>query len=90
MCRAPAELAGLAKRKGEIAVGRDADLVVWNPEASSRVEPDRLFHRHKLTPYAQKELHGVVETTFLRGQLVYARGEFPAGAAGRILLRGKL
>ncbi len=90
MCHAPAELAGLAKRKGEIAVGRDADLVVWNPEASFRVEPEGLFHRHKLTPYARKELCGVVETTFLRGQVVYAQGEFPAGAAGRISLRGRV
>ena len=89
MSRAPARLAGLEKRKGQIAVGYDADLVVWNPEASVRVEPAHLHHRHKLTPYADRELSGVVETTFLRGRKIYDRGEFSSAPIGTALLRGK-
>jgi len=89
MCAAPARLAGLEKRKGAIAVGRDADLVIWNPDAVFRVDPARLQHRHKLTPYAGLELMGIVETTFLRGQKIFDRGEFSAAPAGCVLLRGR-
>ena len=90
MCAAPAELAGLEKRKGAVAVGCDADLLVWNPDAKFRVEPAQLFHRHKLTPYAHREFFGVVEATFLRGQKIYEAGEPSAKPLGRVLRRGKL
>jgi allantoinase len=71
MCAAPARLAGLEGRKGEIAPGYDADLVVWDPEASFEVDAERLHHRHKLTPYAGRTLQGIVRRTFLRGETVY-------------------
>src|SRR5271165_6989989 len=67
LCTGPARLAGLELKKGAIAVGHDADLVIWNPEATFRVDPEKLYHRHKLTPYAERKLAGVIETTFLRG-----------------------
>jgi allantoinase len=89
MCRHPARLAGIEKRKGAIAVGCDADLVIWNPDAKFCVDPSRLHHRHKLTPYGGRELFGVVETTFLRGTKVFERGQFLGGPAGKILYRDK-
>jgi allantoinase len=89
MCEAPARLAGLQTRKGAIAVGCDADLVIFNPEEKFRVDPDRLHHRHKITPYAGRELAGIVEATFVRGQKVFERGEFSPAPAGRVLLRGR-
>ncbi|HZF13317.1 MAG TPA: allantoinase AllB [Thermoanaerobaculia bacterium] len=85
MSRAPAVLAGLGDRKGAIAPGYDADLVIFDPEASFRVEPERLEHRHKLTPYAGRVLHGVVRTTFLRGETVYDHGQFSEIPRGRVL-----
>ena len=46
MAAAPARLAGLARTKGAIAVGQDADLVIWDPEAAGIVDPATLHHRH--------------------------------------------
>jgi allantoinase len=90
MCAAPARLAGLEKKKGAIAMGHDADLVIWNPDAAFRVNPSRLQHRHKLTPYAGLDLMGIVETTFLRGKKIFERGGFCPTSAGHVLLRGQL
>jgi allantoinase len=75
MCAAPAALVGLQRRKGQIAAGRDADLVVWDPGATFVVDPTRLEHRHPLTPYAGRCLRGVVRATYLRGRLAYRDGE---------------
>lgn len=90
MCRAPARLAGLGNKKGAIAVGYDADLVIWNPDVTFRVNPEQLQHRHKYTPYAGRILSGVIEATFLRGKKIYERGEFFSSPTGQVLLRGKL
>jgi allantoinase len=87
MCAAPARLAGLADRKGAIAPGRDADLVIWDPEAEHTVAPAELHHRHPLTPYAGERLRGVVHTTVLRGQPVWTRGTFTGDPGGRLLTR---
>lgn len=78
-----ARFLGLAGRKGSIVVGADADLVVWNPEATFSPTPDQVLHRHPITPYEGLTLHGVVEQTYVRGNLVYDRGRFPASPAGR-------
>ncbi|HET6933096.1 MAG TPA: amidohydrolase family protein, partial [Candidatus Acidoferrum sp.] len=89
LCETPSHLAGLSHRKGTIAPGRDADLVVWNPDAGFKVDPGQLYHRHKLTPYAGRNLMGIVEATFLRGRKIFERGKFSAAPAGKVLLRGK-
>ena len=85
LCRRPAKLVGLEGRKGAIAPGYDADLVVWNPEAAFKLEPGMIQHRHKLTPYAGRELFGVVEKTFLRGEEIYEQGNFMLSHEGKLL-----
>jgi allantoinase len=87
LARAPARLVGLDGRKGEIAAGSDADIVIWNPETQFRVTPEMLHHRHKFTPYAGEKLSGVVMKTFLRGRTVYDRGKFAEVPQGLLLSR---
>lgn len=89
MSEAPARLAGLAHRKGAIAAGRDADLVVFDPDAAWTVDPAALHHLHPVTPYAGEAVSGQVLATYVRGVPAYARGTFSARPGGRILLRGQ-
>ncbi|SHJ60382.1 allantoinase [Hymenobacter daecheongensis DSM 21074] len=83
----PAKLAGQSHRKGRIAKGYDADLLVLDPENSFRVTESLLHHKHKVSPYLGLELRGVVEQTFLGGQLVYQRPEFVQLNQGQLLTR---
>ena len=69
MSEGPAHLAGIDHRKGKLAPGYDADLVIFDPHAQFRVEPQMIEHRHKLTPYAGRDLFGVVKATYVRGTL---------------------
>jgi allantoinase len=85
LCSAPAALVGLEGRKGSLAVGHDADIVIWNPRKQFRVEGESLQHRHKLTPYQGRVLRGVVEKTFLRGQKIYDDGKLTDESVGRLL-----
>ena len=75
LCAAPARLAGLATRKGSIAAGRDADLVIWDPEATFAVDERRLHQRHKRTPYDGMTLSGRVIETYAKGRVVYRWAE---------------
>ncbi|MDN3351402.1 allantoinase AllB [Actinomadura sp. DC4] len=77
MAAGPAELTGLTA-KGRIAVGGDADLVAFAADRGFVVDPGALRQRHPVTPYAGRELTGVVEDVWLRGE--------PAGH-GRLLRR---
>ena len=87
LAREPARLAGLFGRKGAITAGRDADLVIFDPAATTRVSPETNHQRHKLTPYDGLELGGAVVATYLRGVKVYDRGEFAPEPTGTVLLR---
>jgi allantoinase len=89
MARRPAELLGFSASKGTIAPGCDADMVVFDTDATVVVDPAKLFDRHRLTPYAGARLTGEVEATYLRGTAVYrsAGGGLEYAGRGRPLLR---
>jgi allantoinase len=87
MSEGPARIAGL-EHKGAIAGGKDADLVVFEPDEASEVDPSELHHRNPITPYAGRRLDGRVAATYVRGVEVYSDGRFPVEAAGRLLTPG--
>ncbi|KAK9446466.1 uncharacterized protein V1518DRAFT_423815 [Limtongia smithiae] len=79
-----ARQAGLYGRKGVIAVGADADFVVFNEDAEFVVGQNQLVFKNKVSPYLGMKLRGVVERTILRNGVVYIRdegvGAVPKGA----------
>jgi allantoinase len=85
MCRRPARLVGLDSRKGAIAPGYDADLVVWDPEQQFTVEPSIIHHRHQITPYEGRSLYGKVMATFLRGKKIVDRRNILREPLGKII-----
>jgi allantoinase len=85
MSAAPAALAGFGERKGRLAAGADADLVIWDPDGEFIVEAAALRQRHKITPYAGRRLRGVVHATFVRGQRIWSDGHLVQAASGRLL-----
>ena len=87
LCANPAAQVSLDQRKGALAVGNDADRVIWNPGAEFTVDANYLEHRHKITPYEGERMSGVVQMTFLRGRKIYDGGHFLGEPQGRMLLK---
>ena len=71
----PARLFGL-ERKGAIEVGRDADLVLFDPRSSRTLRAAALHHTSDYTPYEGFELSGAVRSVLLRGRTVIRDGAF--------------
>lgn len=83
MAEAPAKLAGCEGSKGRIAVGCQADLVVFDDESEFVVTEERLPFRHRISPYRGETLQGAVKATYVRGIPVYVDGEFCGGPIGK-------
>lgn len=86
LCENPAKLAGLAAKKGRIQQGFDADILVWDDKKEFTVSEDLILHKHKITPYLNEKLYGVVEQTYLSGEKVFDKGKFLHLNKGKIIL----
>ena len=67
----PAEIFGLAPRKGQIRVGADADLTIIDPKAEWVLDEADQLSSAGWSPYHGWSMTGKVSTTILRGQVVY-------------------
>jgi allantoinase len=76
----PADRFGLSPRKGRIATGSDADIVLFDPSREWTLDQAAVQTRSGLTPYAGRSFTGAVVRTLVRGTTVYLDGEFPATA----------
>ena len=85
LCENPAKLIGKENRKGKIAKGFDADMVVVDDEKTFTVTEEIIQHKHKVTPYLNHQLYGVVEQTYLGGVKVFDNGEFIVLNNGKII-----
>ena len=82
----PAKLTGKQNTKGKIEKGYDADIIVWDEKRSFAVTENIILHKHKITPYLNEELSGVVEQTYLSGEKVFDNGKFIHLNRGKIIL----
>jgi allantoinase len=83
MSTRPAQRAGL-RSKGKLALGYDADLVVFAADDAFVVDAAKLHHKNPITPYHGKALSGVARKTYLRGTVVDHHTP-----RGRLLRRGE-
>lgn len=70
LCVQPAEIFGLHPRKGTLAVGSDADVVIFDPDLEVTVGPDILHGHSDYSPYAGRQVRGWPVSTMVRGEWV--------------------
>lgn len=76
----PAKIFG-CEQKGSLSVGKDADIVIYDPNKDYTVSVSNMHSDYDHTIWEGKQLHGYPIQTYLRGNLVYDKGEF-VGSAG--------
>ncbi len=72
----PAKRFGVYPRKGTIAIGADADLVIVDMHKEYILKNENLFTKPKISVFNGKKLKGAIEKTLVRGKVVYDGGEF--------------
>jgi dihydroorotase-like cyclic amidohydrolase len=82
----PAQVYGLWPRKGRIAVGSDADLVLVDPAAQRTLRDEDVLSKAGWTPFAGRTVRGRVVQTYLRGTLVAEEGRPQDARTGRLVL----
>ncbi|HUJ28323.1 MAG TPA: dihydropyrimidinase, partial [Myxococcales bacterium] len=86
---APAKLFGLSGKKGTLAPGADADVVVWDPEKRHTISAKTHHMKVDYNPYEGREVVGAPAVVFSRGKAVVENGQFTGKRGdGRFLKRG--
>jgi dihydropyrimidinase len=83
---APAQIYNLHPRKGSIAIGADADLVVWDPQRQVTLTNDLMHDAAGYTPYAGRTVVGWPETVIRRGEAIIKEGRLAAPPGSGIFL----
>lgn len=85
----PAKLYGVYPRKGVIAAGSDADIVVFDPEKESVISAETHLYNTDNNPFEGFALHGGIDKVFLRGKLAVEDGKVVSEKLGTYIYRGK-
>ncbi len=73
-----AKLFGMYPQKGTIAVGSDADLVIWDPQARQTIDGATMFSKAAYSPYDGWDVTGWPVCTISRGEVVFENGQVTA------------
>jgi dihydropyrimidinase len=88
---APAKIFGLYGRKGTIAVGADADVVIWDPDREKVLSKDTLHMRVDYSPFEGKKVVGAPAAVLSRGEVLVENDRWVAKkkqGRGQFLRRG--
>ena len=90
-----AQIFGIYPRKGTLAPGSDADVVIFDPNQRWNVTGAELRHRQQWSPWEGKSVTGRVKRTLRRGETIYDETGGPAAlpgrpGSGRFLARGAM
>ncbi len=75
----------LDDRKGRVAIGADADLVLVDMQASEELHASNLYYRHPHSPYVGKTMRSRIHRTLVRGNTVFLEGQFAPDARGKLV-----
>lgn len=75
MCTNPARIFGI-EQKGEIAVGKDADILILDMDEKGKIDPSEFYSKAKYSPFEGWKTKGSVDTVILRGEVAYVDGDF--------------
>lgn len=88
-CTTPAKIMGMFPKKGTIAVGSDADIVVWDPKATQTLSAKTHHMRVDYNPYEGRKVQGKATTVLSRGEVIVQDGKLLARQGrGRFIKRG--
>jgi allantoinase len=76
----------LFPRKGRLAIGSDADIVLIDLQTNITLESGDLFYRHQHSPYVGRQMQGRIVRTLVRGRTLFLEGKIIAPPAGRLLI----
>lgn len=85
----PARLFGLYPRKGTLMPGSDADIVIYDPHGTSRIDAAQLHGVSGYTPYQHMEVEGRVRLTMVRGRVVVEDGKWMGTEGWGVFVPGK-
>ena len=89
MCTAPAKMFGMFPKKGTIAIGSDADIVLWDPTATKTLSVNNQHMAVDYSCYEGLEITGIVETVLSKGKVIIADGQYHGSAGdGEYIRRG--
>lgn len=84
----PARLFGMFPQKGTLAVGSDADIVIFDPDYTWCISADAQYQNVDYTPYEGMEMSGRTDTVLLNGQIAVEHGKVVKEGLGQFVHRG--